>query len=111
MVAIKRAVKSEVAGFVGFLSRKNLLDVAVGMILGTAFARLAESLVSDLVSPVMSAVLPRGFPASLDVVLRRDSDGNPVRLRVGAFLESASTFLIQSLVLFLFLRHVARRDV
>jgi large conductance mechanosensitive channel len=104
-MAVADKVKGEVLDFAGFLARDNLLDVAVGMILGTAFGKLADSLVNDVVKPVLSTFLPHGY-GSLAIELK---DG--VSLRLGEFLQRASNFVVQSLVLFLFLRHVARRDV
>lgn len=85
-MAVSDKVKGEVLDFAGFLARDNLLDVAVGMILGTAFGKLADSLVNDVVKL-----------GSLAFELR-----DVVSLRLGEFLQRASNFVVQSL---------ARRDV
>jgi large conductance mechanosensitive channel len=50
--------------FKAFIARGNVMDLAVGVIIGAAFNKIVESVVNDLVMPVVGAVTGGGFEFS-----------------------------------------------
>jgi large conductance mechanosensitive channel len=72
--------------FKKFILRGNVVDLAVGVVIGTAFTKVVDSLVRDIFMPVVS-VLTGGF----DVSKRCIHLGGEVNLTWGAFLQTSST--------------------
>ncbi|NLE73492.1 MAG: large conductance mechanosensitive channel protein MscL [Actinobacteria bacterium] len=98
--------------FKEFALKGNLLDFAVGLILGTAFAGLVNSFVEDVLMPPIGliwgrdftnlfAVLKEGADASAPYAsLQAAQDAGAVTLNYGAFINLVITFLIVAIVLF-----------
>ena len=99
---------SLVKEFKEFISRGNVVDLAVGVIIGGAFGAIVGSLVKDVVMPPISYVLSGvdvaswKFPLVSDVV---DASGKVTKAGVyvtyGNFLQATLNFLIIALVIFL----------
>lgn len=77
-----------------FISRGNVLDMAVGIIIGGAFTAIVNSLVTDIISPVIGLLGAKNLD-QLSVKLRGD-----VVLNYGNFLSAVINFLIVAFVLF-----------
>lgn len=88
--------------FRNFLFRGNLLDLAAAVILGGAFGAVVNSLVKDVITPVIAAVggQPDFSELAIDV-------GDSV-IKYGAFLNTVITFVIISLVMFLILKAASK---
>lgn len=86
--------------FKQFILRGNVIDLAVGVIIGGAFGKVITSLVEDLITPLLGLVrLPDFKEASLPV--------GEASLRYGTFLNSVIYFLVISAVIFfLFIKPV-----
>jgi large conductance mechanosensitive channel len=82
--------------FKQFILRGNVVDLAVGIIIGLAFADVVQSLVDNLISPLIG--LFGGVP---DLSEATFTAGGSV-FRYGAFLTAILTFLITAFVVFLF---------
>ena len=85
--------------FETFIMRGNVIDMAVGVIVGAAFQAIVNSLVNDVISPVL------GLFANMDLsylVLRI----NDVEIRYGAFLTAVINFLIMAFVIFLLVKAI-----
>jgi len=102
--------------FKAFAMRGNVLDMAIGIILGGAFGRIVSSLVADVLMPPIGLVLGRVDFASLFVNLSGSSypsvaaakaAGAPT-LNYGLFLQAIVDFVIVGFVIFLFVRQVNR---
>jgi len=102
--------------FKAFAMRGNVLDMAVGIILGAAFGRIVSSLVADVIMPPIGLVLGRVDFASLFVNLSGQSfpsvaaakaAGAPT-LNYGIFLQAIVDFVIVTFVIFLLVRQVNR---
>ena len=81
-------------GFREFIFRGNVIDLAVAVILGAAFNAIVGSLVGDVITPLVAAVV--GKPDFSGVVLKLS--GTPIY--VGNFLNAAISFLIVASVVY-----------
>lgn len=83
--------------FKEFISHGNVLDLAVGVIIGAAFQNLVTSLTNNLISPILGCLTEADFSAfSLKI-------GN-LNLKYGAFLTDVINFLIMAFVVFLIVK-------
>jgi large conductance mechanosensitive channel len=88
-----------------FVMRGNVVDMAVGIIMGAAFGAIVSSLVSDVVMPPIGLLLGNVDFSHLRVVLQADPE---VAINYGAFVNTIVSFLIVALVTFLLVRVVNR---
>jgi large conductance mechanosensitive channel len=88
-----------------FVMRGNVVDMAVGIIMGAAFGAIVSSLVSDVVMPPIGLLLGNADFSHLRVVLQADPE---VAINYGAFVNTIVSFLIVALVMFLLVRVVNR---
>ena len=84
--------------FRGFISKGNLVEIAVGLILALAFAGLVGSFTENLINPIIGAIF--GQPNFDSLVIEMGD----AELRYGAFLTTLLNFLIVAFVLFLIVR-------
>ena len=88
--------------FKKFAFKGNVVDLAVGVIIGGAFGKIVTKLVEDLVMPVVGLALPGGDWRAAGVVLRQAADPKDnVVLKWGDFLGAILDFLVIALVLFI----------
>ena len=86
--------------FKEFISKGNVMDMAVGLVTGSAFTAIVQSLVNDVIMPLIG-LLVGGFNFSdLKVTLKETADG-AVTLNYGAFIQAVVNFLIVAFVIFL----------
>jgi large conductance mechanosensitive channel len=90
--------------FKEFAMKGNVIDMAVGVIIGTAFGKIVTSLVEDVIMPPLGHVIGGVDFADLAVGLGMDPSGKEVILKYGNFLQITFQFLIVALVLFLVVR-------
>lgn len=96
---------SFVSEFKEFAMKGNVVDMAVGVIIGTAFGKIVSSLVADVVMPPLGLAIGGVNFRDLAVALGADAaSGEPVMLKYGLFLQTIFDFLIIALVLFLAIR-------
>jgi large conductance mechanosensitive channel len=82
--------------FKKFILRGNVVDLAVGIVIGTAFAKIVDSLVKDIFMPIIG-LMTGGFDVSgQTLTLYKDA-----RLGWGNFLQTIITFVIIGLCMFL----------
>jgi large conductance mechanosensitive channel len=102
-----------------FAVKGSVVDLAVGVIIGAAFAKIVDSMVNDLIMPIVASVfgkldfsslfvvlgqVPAGTPQTLDALKKA---GVPV-LAYGNFVTVAVNFVILALVIFLMVRQINR---
>ena len=105
--------------FKEFAVKGNVIDLAVGVIIGAAFAKIVDSIVGDLIMPVVSAVIgkidfsnmflvlgsvPPGVPMTLDALKKA---GVPV-FAYGSFITVAVNFAILAFIIFLMIKQINR---
>ena len=79
--------------FRDFAAKGNVVDLAVGVVMGQAFGKIVSALVADLFMPLVGAVIPGGD--------WREYTVTPLNLKIGSVLGATLDFLVVSLVLFL----------
>jgi large conductance mechanosensitive channel len=85
--------------FKEFAMRGNVIDLAVGVIIGAAFGKIITSLVNDIVMPLINPVMPGGDWRTMEV-----GPG----IKIGAFLATTLDFLIIAFVIFLIVKVINR---
>jgi large conductance mechanosensitive channel len=91
--------------FKEFAMKGNVVDMAVGVIIGTAFGKIVSSLVADVVMPPLGLAIGGVNFKDLAMTLGTDANtGEPVVMKYGTFLQTIFDFLIIALVLFLAIR-------
>jgi large conductance mechanosensitive channel len=103
-----------------FVMRGNVMDMAVGIIIGAAFGTIISSLVSDVIMPPIGLLLGGVDFANLYFLLKAGSPGGPyasladaqaagaVTINYGVFINAVVSFLIVAFVVFLLIRAVNR---
>ena len=100
-----------IAEFKEFVARGNVVDLAVGVVIGAAFGKIVASLVDGIVMPVISMATGGVSvsdwkhvitPAQLDAAGKEVAA--EVAIRYGVFFQTIIDFLLIALVIFLFLR-------
>ena len=86
----------------------NVIDLAVGVIIGAAFGKIVSSLVGDLFMPVLGKAVGGINWSDLALSLGKDPTGKEVLMKYGAFLQSIFDFLIIAAVLFLAIKGLNR---
>ena len=89
-----------------FIARGNVMDLAVGIIIGAAFTAIVNSLVSDLINPLIG-LLTGGVDFSSHV-LRFGEGEDAAAFRYGAFITAVINFLIIAWVVFLLVKAMNR---
>lgn len=97
--------------FKAFISRGNVVDMAVGVIIGGAFGKIVTSLVNDIIMPAIGMLFDKGGFASWNVVLKPavlDAAGvettPAVMLNCGTFVQNIVDFLIIAFCVFVMVR-------
>lgn len=92
-----------------FIAQGNVLDLAVGIIIGAAFGQITTSLVEDIINPVLGLVLGGIDFSQMKLVLKEAVGTAPeVAIRYGNFLNVVIQFLIIAWVIFLIVKAANR---
>ncbi len=115
MVVDKAKAVEKSKGFVGefreFIMRGNVMDLAVGVIIGGAFQKIISSLVDDVIMPVISVitggidfnnkfVVLSGEPGVEYLTLEAAKEAGATTLNYGTFITAVINFLLMALVIF-----------
>ena len=100
-----------ISEFKEFISRGNVVDLAVGVVIGAAFGKIVTSLVDGIVMPVVGAFTKGASVTDWKYVLKPaqlDSAGKEIAaelaIKYGAFIQTMIDFLLIALVIFLILK-------
>jgi large conductance mechanosensitive channel len=108
--------------FKKFAMRGNVVDLAVGVIIGAAFGKIVDSLVKDIIMPPIGLILGKVDFANLFVVLKPGALPGPyasvdaaqkagaVTLNYGVFINTAISFVIVAWAVFLLIKLMNRLD-
>ena len=94
--------------FKEFAMKGNVVDLAVGVIIGAAFGKIVSSLVGDLFMPILGKLIGGVNFSDLAVDLGKDPAGKEVLIKYGAFLQTTFDFLIIAVVLFFTIKAINR---
>ncbi|KQR71299.1 large conductance mechanosensitive channel protein MscL [Pedobacter sp. Leaf176] len=103
--------------FKEFAVKGNVMDLAVGVIIGGAFGKIIDSVVNDLIMPIVAAIIGKPDFSNLYIVLRGTvQDGTPLAdakkidgaaiLAYGNFITVAINFLLLALVIFIMIKAI-----
>ncbi|MBD2751732.1 large-conductance mechanosensitive channel protein MscL [Spirosoma validum] len=88
-----------------FIAQGNVLDLAVGVIIGAAFGKITTSLVEDVINPILGLILGGIDFSQLKIVLKEAVGTTPeVAIRYGNFFNTMIQFLIIAWVVFLIVK-------
>jgi large conductance mechanosensitive channel len=106
--------------FKTFLMRGNVMDMAIGIVIGAAFSAVVKSLVDNVIMPPIGlllggvdfsnimTVLKAGDPAGPYVTLTEAQDAGAVVIAWGVFINAIISFIIVAFVIFLLIRYYNR---
>ena len=108
-----------ISEFKTFAMRGNVIDLAVGVIIGAAFGKIVDSVVNDLIMPVVGRVVGKLDFSSMFVMLADPPPGTPMTLDAlkkagvpvfayGNFLTIAVNFLILAFIIFMMVKQINR---
>ncbi len=87
--------------FKAFALKGNVVDMAIGVIIGGAFAAITGSLVGDVITPLLAALFNSPNTDALNITLRAATeDSEAIILGLGTFVGTIINFLVIALVLF-----------
>lgn len=90
---------SFVKEFKTFVMRGNVIDLAVGIIIGAAFGKIVSSLVGDILMPILNPMIPGGDWKTIEV-------GPGIKL--GSFIGTVVDFIIVAFAIFLIIKAINR---
>ncbi len=107
--AIKNTRKEN--GFIGefkkFIAQGNVMDLAVGVVIGTAFSAIVTSLVNDIIMPLVSLIGGGADFTSLSITIPNFFGGDTAAvIAYGNFIQNIVNFLIIALSLFIVIRFI-----
>ncbi len=95
--------------FRDFAMKGNVVDMAVGIIIGAAFGKIVSSLVSDVVMPPIGMLLGNVDFSSLAFILREATETTPaVSIKYGLFINTIIDFVIVAFAIFLVIKQMNR---
>lgn len=97
-------MKALIEEFKEFISRGNVMDMAVGVIIGGAFTAIVNSLVNDMLMPLLS-LLTGGFDFS-GLCIALGEGENAATINYGSFISAIINFLLIALVIFLIIKAI-----
>lgn len=93
--------------FKTFVLRGNVVDMAVGIIIGLAFGKIVSSFVADIIMPPIGLLLGNVNFTDLVITLRQARDGvEAVTLNYGVFIQTLVDFLIVAFAIFLVIKGI-----
>lgn len=102
---------SLVTEFRDFINRGNVVDLAVGVIIGAAFGKIVSSLVSDIIMPPVGLILGGLDFSNIAITLKAAVGGDPktaVVMKIGVFINTIIDFLIVGFCIFMVVKGVNR---
>ena len=91
--------------FKAFVMRGNVLDLAVGVIIGAAFGKIVASLVNDIFMPIIGMILGNIDFTTLEIKIGEPVEGaEQAAIKYGMFIQEIINFLIIALCIFMFIK-------
>ena len=95
--------------FKAFVMRGNVVDMAVGVIIGGAFSKIVTSLVNDIFMPIIGMIIGNVDFSSLEIKLGEPVEGvEQAAIKYGMFIQEIINFLIIALCIFMFIKLIAK---
>ena len=94
------SMKKNLSEFKKFIARGNVIDLAVGVIIGGAFSSIVTSLVNNILTPILGLVLGGVDFSNLSITFR------DTKIEYGAFIQSIIDFLIIAVCIFIIIKFI-----
>lgn len=95
--------------FKTFIAQGNVLDLAVGVVIGAAFGKITTSLVEDIINPILGVIIGGVDFTQLKMVLKEAVGETPeVAIKYGNFIQVLIQFLIIAWVIFMIVKAANR---
>ena len=94
--------KGSIQEFKDFISKGNVIDLAVGVIIGGAFGKIVTSIVNDILMPLLGVVIGGLDFTGLSVKVKDAS------INYGMFIQNVIDFLIVALCIFIFIKFISK---
>ena len=105
--------------FKAFAVKGNVIDLAVAVIIGGAFGKIVESLVNDVIMPIVGAIFGKLDFSNLFIVLGKVPDGTALTLEAmkkagvpvlayGSFITVSVNFIILAFIIFMMVRMISK---
>ena len=91
--------------FKAFIARGNVVDLAVGVVIGAAFGKIVDSFVKDVITPPLGLLIGGVDFSGLKIAIG-GTDAAPVTLNYGLFLQAIFNFMIIAAAIFLLVKVV-----
>lgn len=95
---------SLVSEFKEFAVKGNMIDMAVGIVIGAAFGKVISSLVADVIMPPLGLLIGQISFAKLAVQIGTSPAGKPVMLTYGMFIQAIIDFFLIALAIFVMVK-------
>ncbi|MBQ8482120.1 MAG: large-conductance mechanosensitive channel protein MscL [Alphaproteobacteria bacterium] len=93
--------------FKKFAMRGNVMDMAVGIIIGAAFGKIVSSLVEDVIMPPIGWVLGNVDFSDLKlIIVQKSADAEEVAIKYGAFFNTVISFIIVAFAVFILIKAI-----
>ena len=93
--------------FKQFAMRGNVMDMAIGIIIGAAFGKIVSSIVADVIMPPIGLLLGGVDFSNLAITLRAGSEGvTPVLIKYGVFINTVIDFIIVAFAIFMVVKGI-----
>lgn len=115
-------IKNIISEFKQFVMRGNVIDMAVGIIIGGAFTKIVNSMVADVLMPPLGLLMGKVDFSNWFLVLKEGSQAGPyaslsaaqaagaTTINVGNFLNTIISFLIVALCIFMLIKAINKLD-
>src|SRR5256712_13693271 len=100
--------KGFVKEFTDFLQAFGVIGHAIGFVIGVASSAVVNSLVKDLINPIVGLILPTGNLSSLNAAIASPVSGKPSVFLYGDFVSQIIYFIIIALVVFIMYKQLKR---
>lgn len=95
--------------FKAFAIKGNVIDLAVGVVIGSAFGKIVSSLVNDIIMPFISLLTNNTKFSELKIIFVQATDTTEeIALRYGSFIQNIIDFLIIAFCIFLVIKMISK---
>lgn len=104
---LKKKKKTFIQEFKAFAIKGNAVDLAIGVVIGAAFGKIVNSLVGDLIMPIMNYITGGVKFSQYSIVLREQTEASQaIVLSYGNFIQNIFDFFVIALSIFLVIRYM-----
>ena len=98
----EKIIKKEIGEFKEFINRGNVIEMSIGVLMGTSFSKIVTSIVNDVLMPTIG-IFMGGLDFTNIVFKIKDAE-----IKVGSFIQSVVDFLIVAICIFVFIKILSK---